>query len=321
MRDQLIGYLLEALEPGEMAEVAAQLNRDPQLKRDLEILARGLEPLAGEKAPFEPPAGLARRTGEFVVSQTRVMTAPAPRSNRWTWADAAVAAGLFIAAAALFFPAVNQSRFAGRVLACQNNLRELGVALTNYSDLHDGYFPNIPADGRLSAAGIYAPRLMEGKYLSNHNLLVCPASPLAEEVQDFHVPTCKDLQVAPDAVVVRLHRQMGGSYGYNIGYVAGGQYHGTRNLHRTNFAVMADAPSSSTPFGSPNHGGHGQNVLFEDGHVQYLTSCKARGCKDDIFLNDQGQLAAGVHLHDAVIGPSHARPLVIPVLIRAIRVR
>lgn len=322
MRDELIGYLLDALEPEERAEVAAQLSRDLQLQRELELLSQCLLPLAADKPHYEPPAGLAHRTVEFVAIQTRVMTAPpapSPRSNRWTWADAIVAAGLFLAATALFFPAVNQSRFAGRVLACQNNLRELGVALTNYSDLNEGYFPNIPPDGRLSAAGIYAPRLVEGKYLTNHNLIVCPASQLAETVHEFRVPTCKDLQAAPETTLVRLHRQMGGSYGYNIGYVAGGKYQGTRNLHRTNFAIMADEPGTVAPYGSPNHGGHGQNVLFEDGHVQYLTSCKARGCNDDIFRNDMGQVAAGMHLHDAVVGPSHARPIVIPVLIRPMR--
>jgi hypothetical protein len=75
----------------------------------------------------------------------------------------------------------------------------------------------------------------------------------------------------------------------------------TQNLHRTSFAIMADAPSSQNPSLSLNHGGSGQNVLFEDGHVQYLTTCTAHGCQDNIFLNDEGQAEPGLHVHDAVI--------------------
>jgi hypothetical protein len=102
---------------------------------------------------------------------------------------------------------------------------------------------------------------------------------------------------------------MGGSYGYTLGHFAGGQYRHTRHLRRTSFAIMADAPD---PCGgcraSGNHGG-GQNVLFEDGRVVYLTSCQpGEGC-DDFYHNDDGQVQAGLHPDDAVIAPSSARPL------------
>ena len=54
-------------------------------------------------------------------------------------------------------------------------------------------------------------------------------------------------------------------------------------------------------------------MLFEDGHVDYLKTCNADGCKDNIFLNDQGRLAPGMHRDDAVIGPGAAHPLIMPV--------
>ena len=49
MREQLIGYLLSALEPDEHQIVEAQLSRDPQLKRELELLSRSLQPLACDR--------------------------------------------------------------------------------------------------------------------------------------------------------------------------------------------------------------------------------------------------------------------------------
>jgi hypothetical protein len=313
MREDLIGYLLGALEPEEHAAVEARLGHDPSLKRELELLSRSLQPLACDQQHYQPPVGLAHRTCEFVAMQARAMVAPSGESARgqWTFADMAIAAGIFLAATMLFFPALNQSRFAARVLGCQNNLREIGTALTTYSDLHAGYFPNIAPEGRMSTAGIYAARLVEGGFLGGPQNVVCPASALAD--QQVHIPTMEELQRASRSQLVRLHQQMGGSYGYNIGYVSGGRYYPTKNLRRVRFALMADAPVTTPPYRSLNHGDCGQNVLFEDLHVQFLTTCRARGCTDNIFLNDKGEVAAGVHQNDAVLGASHTRPLPVPV--------
>ncbi len=315
MRELLIGYLLDALEPAEHEVVSAQLSQDPQLRNELALLKRSLEPLAADKGHFIPPAGLAHRTCEFVARQTQVAPAEpvgGAARGRWTFADLAVAAGIFLAAATLFFPAVNQSRFAARLQNCQNNLREVGAALTNYSDAHDGYFPNPPTDGRLAVAGIYAVMLNEHGFLPNSHVLLCPASTLAEHPGDFRVPTAKELKQCHQRQLARWHQLMGGSYGYNLGYMADGQYRPTKNLHRETFAIVADAPTLQAPYFSSNHGGCGQNVLFEDGHVQYLNACSAQGCDDNIYLNDRGEMAPGLHVHDAVIGPSEARLLIVP---------
>ena len=126
------------------------------------------------------------------------------------------------------------------------------------------------------------------------------------------MPTLAEVQAADGNELARLHQQMGGSYGYNLGYVWKGRYHSPKNLHRARFAIVADAPSTVSPFHSLNHKGCGQNVLFEDQHVQYLTTCKAHGCTDNIYVNDDGQVAPGKHLHDAVLAPSHSRPYVSP---------
>jgi hypothetical protein len=320
MRDHLIGYLLGALEPSEHEQVEVQLGRDPHLRRELDLISRCLEPLAADKEHIDPPAGLADRTCEFVAAQAQVRLAPAGGflRSRWTLADLVVAAGIFFAAATLFFPALNQSRFAARLAGCQNNLRQIGMALTSYSALHNGFFPNVPTDGSLAAAGVYATRLLEHGLISGPQVVVCPASSLADRLVEFRVPTSREWETAEGAQLIQLQRQAGGSYGYNLGYVVNGQYQPTRNLHRRTFAIMADAPNSQPPYHSLNHGGCGQNVLFEDGHVQYLTTCKAWGCNDDIFVNDDGQMAPGLHVNDAVIGTSECRPVVAPVILKIV---
>ena len=57
---------------------------------------------------------------------------------------------------------------------------------------------------------------------------------------------------------------------------------------------------------SLNHGGRGQNVLFHDGHVEFCVSRLVGG--DDIYLNRDMKVAAGVGCSDAVLGSSAPRP-------------
>jgi hypothetical protein len=314
MREELVGYLIDALEPDQRAAVEAQLAVDPHLQRDLEVLRGSLTILQWDREHFDPPAGLAARTCQFVAMQANTTIAPAvPSASRWRMADLVVAAGIFIAASMLFFPAIYHSRYSSQVAACENNLRRIGQALAEYSGLHNGNFPDL--SGRHSAAGVYAVKLMDQGLVSEPEWFVCPGSPLADKIHQFHIPSLKELESAPREKLVELENSMGGSYGYNLGYVGeNGEYQPTKNLHRKNFAMMADAPVTGTdkPY-SLNHGGWGQNVLFEDGHVDYLKTCNADGCPDNIFLNDQGRMAAGIHPNDAVIGPSAARPLITPV--------
>ena len=326
MREHLLGYLLGALEPTEHEQVEARLLEDPALQADLERLQSKVAPLAADEEEFEPPAGLAARTCNFVAARatakpsgrTAVLApgdAPpggswlAPGGN-WRLQDLLVAGGICIAASLLVFPAISHSQFNARLTACQNNLREIGSALGRYSQVHNGYFPLVPQQGRLAVAGIYAPTLREARMLEENSHLICPASPLARD-EDFTLPTLDEVRAAKLEELAQLYRRMGGSYGYTLGYVSDGVYHGHRNRGRSNFALMADAPDDDTAGRSANHGSCGQNVLFEDMHVSFLKSCRLTECDDHIYMNDQGLVGAGIGPDDAVIGRSPARPVIL----------
>jgi hypothetical protein len=329
---QLLGYLLGALEDDERAVLEEQLHASVELRQQLATLRRQIGLLRQASCEFDPPPGLARRTCHFIAAFAEAPSAPPVRSESpraaphvpaiqlppaelpaggsWRWTDVSVMAGILVAAVLLIFPAIEGSRFRARVTACQDNLQQLGTALVRYSENHGKYFPQVPQQGNLAAAGIYAPALLSDGLLDSPQRVVCPGSSLAAD-RPFQVPSLDQLQASGGRELVRLRSMMGGSYGYSLGYVEDGRYVSTRNLARPTFALMADAPSDTLPgFQSRNHGGQGQNVLFEDGHVRFLTSSRPIEDGDDFFVNDTGLVAAGDHRNDSVVAGSSAAPLV-----------
>jgi hypothetical protein len=237
------------------------------------------------------------------------LTVSAGWMGRVRWLDLVMAVGIWLAASLLVLPAIHGNRFASQLAACQDNLRKVGFALQNYSQRHQDFFPLVPAQGRLAVAGIYAPTLLRGGFLTESQTVICPSSTLGSGAR-FRIPSLDELEKAARDDLPRLRCAMGGSYGYCLGHLRNGAYEGTRNRQRPRFALVSDAPSrEQAGHQSPNHGGRGQNVLFEDGHVDFLTSSKPCDLADDIFVNDAGLVAAGLQEDDAVIGPSDASPL------------
>ena len=330
-REHLLGYLLEALEPEEHELVERALENAPQLLDDLERLAAKVEPLAHDREHHAPPDGLALRTCVWLATQVRVdgddstddrekvslpparMSAArdAVRVSRWSVPDVVVTAGILLAAAVLFFPAIASSRIRSQVLSCQNNLRQLGLALSSYSDTNGGFFPQVPLSGNRAVAGNVAVTLRDQNFVNDKNTFVCPSSELGRAAGTWRgVLSLAQVDSATPEELPALQRTMGGSYGYPMGYISNGQYLPARNLHRAHFAVMADAPSTRLPGRtSLYHGGRGQNVLLEDGRIVFLPKAVIEALHDDIFLNQDAVPEAGLHVNDAVIGASDTRPL------------
>jgi hypothetical protein len=345
IQPDFLGYVLDALEPDERQSLEARIERDPRLADQVALFQRAVAILDDGKS-CEPPAGLAERTCALVqrdreatgwpgLKQVGVpplgggsaeagtpTSRPAEKKGTreplslpgraWRAIDIAAALAICVVLGALIFPLINASRASSQITACANKLRELGVALTAYSEHHNGMFPEVPERGNLGAAGVFGPTLVDDGYLRDPRALVCPGSPLADRAE-FHVPTLDELRAAKADRLKELQRDMGGSYGYALGYRDSGVYKPTRNLRRETFAIAADMPAEDLATcpehqTSPNHGWSGHNVLLEGGRVVYLKSCKLDGSDDNIFLNDQNQVAAGCHVNDAVIARSNAKP-------------
>lgn len=65
-QDQLIGYLLGALDADQVAWVEQLLASDGEARRQLDILRRGLAPLEGSCTELDVPPNLAGRTCQFI---------------------------------------------------------------------------------------------------------------------------------------------------------------------------------------------------------------------------------------------------------------
>ncbi len=70
-REDLLGYLLGALDATEQELVENHLRQYPELESELHELKAHMEPLGSYRDRFETPAGLARRTCEYVAKSIR----------------------------------------------------------------------------------------------------------------------------------------------------------------------------------------------------------------------------------------------------------
>lgn len=357
MRDQLVGYLCGALDDDEHAEVERRIAADPRLCEELDLLRRAVAPLGADGEHHRPPSGLAARTCASIFASSgggaptvvadaegeRPRTADvqlaAPRRparmsqaggelirRNWRFIDTAIALGAIAAAALFFFPALVQSRHLAQMAQCQGNLQTVGKALTQYASMGPelGYYPTIPRQGNHAVAGIYGVKLFENGFLDSPKHLVCPSSPLAASGKPLAVPTSAQLSAAKGEKLAEHQRTMGGSYGYALGFVRNGRYQPARPMQRRWYPILADAydPYDGRP-NSCNHGGCGQNVLFDNGVVGYLTNCRLVDRSDegdiddeDIFRNADREVAAGVGAFDFVLGQSASSPWSARVTIR-----
>ena len=325
MRDELVGYLLDALDEGETRRVETALadpHQGPALRADLDTLRLAIRPLAFDRESIDVPAGLAARTLQFVATQTAVVPdrrpKPTPRvfspadegqpvrAGR-RWLDRLIIGATAVAACVLVAPLLLDSIEESRQRRVDRNLRKVSTALQGYAESH-GMYPTPPGSGPLSRAGLYAPTLVaEERIVADDGSLLCPDTALARRGA-FRVPTLAELEAAVGTPrFEELVKTMGGDFGYTLGHRdAAGALQPNRNRRRADHPILADAPDECCEKSS-NHPGGIHHVLFEDGRVvRWKEDSLHRG--DHLYRNHDGKVAAGVDPEDAVIGDSHHQP-------------
>lgn len=320
MREDLIGYLLGALEEPESAQVQAAL-ADPReagaLKQDLDLLRKAMAPLARDRDPETPPAGLASRTLAFVHAHAagtpRPMLTPAADSpitvgGARVWLDRVIVAAAALAASVLVGPLLLDAVTESRARRAERNLQKISTGLQGYAESHRVY-PTPPDAGPLSRAGLYAPTLVsEHRLVADDGTVLVPGARRGRR-KDFHVPSIEELKAAVGTPQFDdLVKTMGGDFGYTLGHRdAEGKLVPNLNRRRAHHPIMADAPDPCCEKSS-NHPGGIHYILFEDGHVTRVFLDGLHDEEDHLYRNDDGQTAAADDPEDAVIGDSHHQP-------------
>ncbi len=254
MREDLLGYLLGALEPGEMERISRALRADPVLRAELSRLQESLRPLDDANDLYEPPADLIDRTMAGLSTGNRESETPQPptgeqqadeaagpkwvsprRAGRrpvrlstprrlragddgrlagWRLTDMVATAVAGIVIAGLVLPSILRERSGARQQLCQSQLREMGIALISYATRR--------ADQRFPELATEGPESFSGY----HAIELAAAGLLPS------MPTprwCPSLDVPPEWVGKRLPtreelRRAGGMQLIQYQKMSGGHY-------------------------------------------------------------------------------------------------
>ncbi len=331
MDENLLGYLLATLDSETHREVESYLRTHPEAHQRLERLQRALAPLASDKkaTDLKPASGLWIRTLAHVAEYRcrdlprapLIAVAPTPVPSRpwWRRADVLVAATLLLAVSALLLPGLNYLRARQNILACQNNLRQIYLALEDYSQRNRGQLPKVEEGPPRNFAGVFVPILNQSRGLGHEVSLDCPTQGRAP-APNVSLSQLQELYFNNPAQFERYTCTAGGCYAYPLGYRENGIHHGLRRdqENMAHVPLLADRPpfdqttTLSLVGNSLNHDGQGQNVLYLDGRVQFATSRNVGVNADDIYLNWNQRVEAGLHRSDTVLGASPARPYLTP---------
>ena len=349
MHEDLIGYLLGALEPHEMRRVAQWLEDDPEARKQLDEIERSLRPLEEFYEPPEPPP-------QDLIAKTLASLPPMPTAGEsqpekgesqpenieehdlvnlpklepsientpgsgYGWTDWLGAAAAAIVMLTVIIPALAAGRLEARKTACQDQLRQFGTAVTQY--VNHSPQERMPAGaetGREAFAGVFMIRLNEAGLLADPDIRWCPSldqPPTMEAaLTDLaSVPTLEDLHGATVDQLRQIQQFAGGHYAYNLGVMEEDRLKSPRFEARSSFAIMSDAPLSgitdSTQHGKVvGHNATGINVLYEDGRVRFIQLPSLEAMPDHPLLNHRGEVEAGVSVDDAALGPSWRPPFV-----------
>lgn len=225
MREDLLGYLLSALDPHEMRRIDQRLREDPLLREELAAVQRMLDDFdqaAGESEVVEVPPDLISRTLDCIdssdcdssdasrfaglvdsatgrddspafggshslFSSTSSISGlrperPLASGTHQSWADMLVSALAAAAILALAFPVVARYRGEARKMACQNNLRQLGVAIGDFVlGRNDARLPQVAESGQEAFSGMWELRLGDRGLLPDPNLRWCADGEIPSE--------------------------------------------------------------------------------------------------------------------------------------------
>jgi len=209
-----------------------------------------------------------------------------------TWRELALILAILLTAAVIFLPLLGRARECARRASCPNNLKQWGLICQMFANESAGN--TMPPVSPVVDNWIMDMNAVYPEYLNDPGLLVCPSS-------TFGVPgvfELKNNRRHPDTAVGSFHPDCAWSACYiytgfalwsdEQALALANVYYGlpaeaiAQDIHTLIGALPKGVPESPEPWGPPimwdriepdgqtAHQPAGANVLFGDGHVEYL---------------------------------------------------
>ncbi len=165
--------------------------------------------------------------------------------------------------AGILLPVLSRARESARKTQCASNVKQIGMGLIMYANENSEIFPSSTGNAMLSL------NLLFPNYVSDQRTFNCPS--------DTSVTATTNATVAVNTAFTKNNC----SYGYDYTHT---------QANDADVALLADRPSNTagnipdTTLNSPNHGGtvnaagvadaagRGQNVVYVDGHVEFVNT-------------------------------------------------
>ena len=195
--------------------------------------------------------------------------------------------------AGILLPVLSRVRESARRTQCMSNLKQVGMGLIMYANENHEKFPNDTTYTDDSPA-MHALNLIYPDYLSDARTFSCAS--------DTTVTPATQTDIVDGSVGITgpAFGKNDCSYGYDYNHTQADEAGVALAADRPTNAASARTPTENT--NSPNHGGtvgdlktgdsggRGQNVVYVDGHVEFVTSPlagwynnAAPPVRDDIF--------------------------------------
>ena len=184
-------------------------------------------------------------------------------------------------AAGLMLPLFGRAATRGRGAVCKSNVKQLGLAISMYSNDYGGFYPTYGLGrdvGTQDVRGLGSLCLLYDQYITAKKIYKCPHT--RDDPCNLAVGMNIDRKVG-----LITARPAGCSYAYDSQKAGWGRLR-PRVGTVAWIPIAADKPDPKNRLGiSCTHGNTGQNVLYFDGHVEWANTPNVGLDGDHIWLH------------------------------------